>query len=162
MTIALTSAGSVKQGAMARLSSLAGQAAGTISSATARRMFATFFESLAMDQGNWDLQLVSFGDIGSGITTAVTEACRVYAVYGQKQAASGTDSWLKIRDNATDMISLPFTEANKEAYFFSPTGVPLATSLKLEAHTDSTGSTDSTATHGPQGFVIIGGAAIGA
>ena len=158
MTIALTTINSVRQRVKARLSSGVGAAE---ASATARKLFDVFLESLQIDQVDQDLQFVNFGDIGSGLTTAVTSPCRVYAVYGKKQADSGTDAFLKVRNNATDVISIPFQEASKEAIFFSPTGVVLATDLKLESHTDSTGSTDSTATHGPQGFVIVGSVNIG-
>jgi hypothetical protein len=155
MALALSSVNLVRQRATAFLNAQG-------ASSAARSMFKAFFETMVQSEGGYDMQFVGFADIDTGITTAANAACRVLAVYGKKQSASDTDAWLKIRDNATDTISLPYAEASEEAMFFCPNGTPLATSLKLESHTSSTGTTDSTATHGPMGFVIIGGASIGA
>ena len=46
--------------------------------------------------------------------------------------------------------------ANEEALYISPDGLTMATGVVIKAYTDMDGTTDSTYTDCPAGFVIIG------
>lgn len=113
---------------------------------------------LSQQFGNPDLKFYAFGDINTGIDPDFDGPYQIYAVYGKKQSASGTDAWLKVQDNTTQILSLPFLVASEEAFAIYPLGLDIANAagFLLESHTTSTGTSDSTATHGPTGFIIFG------
>ncbi len=113
---------------------------------------------LANQFGVKTLKLYQFGDLSTGVDPDFDGPYQVYGVWGIKQHASDTDAWLKLRDNSTDILSLPFLVVDEESFAIFPKGLDIANAagFKLESHTDSTGSTDSTATHGPVGFVLFG------
>ena len=123
-----------------------------------QQAFAALKAWLSEQFGNPDLYFYAFGDINTGIDPDLDGPYQVYAVWGKKQADSGTDAWLKLRDNTTDILSVPFLVASEESFAIFPRGLDVANAagFMLESHTTSTGSTDSTATHGPTGFVLFG------
>lgn len=112
---------------------------------------------LAQQFGNPDLYFYAFGDINTAIDPDLDGPYQIYAVWGKKQATA-TDAFLKVRDNATDQIVLPFLIASEEAFAIFPRGHDIADAagFKLESHTTSAGSTDSTAGDGATGFIIFG------
>ena len=108
--------------------------------------------------GNPDLYFHPFADLSTGSDPDLDGPYQIYGVWGKKQAASGTDAWLKVQDSTTQVLSLPFLVASEESFAIFPLGLDIADAagFLLESHTTSAGSTDSTATHGPTGFVIFG------
>ena len=106
-----------------------------------------------------DLRYEGFADIDTGIDPNLDGPYQIYAVWGKKQATA-TDAWLKVRDNATDVVSLPFLISGEESFAIFPLGLDIADAagVLLESHTTSAGSTDSTAGDGPTGFLLIGAA----
>jgi hypothetical protein len=51
---------------------------------------------------------------------------------------------------------MPFLLANSEQLFIDVNGLPMATGIVAKAYTDYDGTTDSTDTDCPNGFVIFG------
>jgi hypothetical protein len=124
---------------------------------------------LAQQKGNPQLQFVPFlstsVDDAGGHDLGIDAACRVYAFWGKK-AATATDVYLYIFDDATNdagagtdgRANLVFLEASKEAFAIYPSGIPIVDGVVVKAYTDFDGTTDSTDTDCPNGFVILGAA----
>lgn len=125
-------------------------------------------EKLAGVGGNPDLQFVAIAatsvDDASGSVLA-DAACKLYAVFGKKQATA-TDVYLSILDDATDdtgvatdvRVILPFLAASHPALFIEASGLDMATGVVAKAYTDWDGTTDSSSADTPNGFIIIGAA----
>lgn len=124
---------------------------------------------LAQQKRNPDLQLVPFlatsVDDAGGHDLGIDAACRVYAIFGKK-AATATDVYLYLFDDATNdngagtdgRANLVFLEASQEAFAIYPTGIPIVDGVVIKAYTDFDGTTDSTDTDCPNGFVLLGAA----
>ena len=115
--------------------------------------------------GNPDLQFVPL--TGSTSDQVIADvACRVYAVYVRKPAASTTDAWAKASDHATTAAAngdwvlklLGAGGGGKEYLTAFPTGLLMANGFTFATHTTVNGSTDSNAADQPVGFAIIGAA----
>lgn len=131
--------------------------------------FAGLKRYLAQQKGNPDLQVVPYlntsVDDAGGHDLGIDAACRVYAFWGKK-AATATDVYLYVFDDATNdagagtdgRMNLVFLEASAEAFALYPTGIPIVDGVVIKAYTDFDGTTDSTDTDCPSGFVILGAA----
>lgn len=131
----------------------------------AQRQFRALKEWLSTQKGNPDLQFLPFVNTSIDDATGqalVGSAVRIVGIYGKK-AATATDVYLAIFDDTTDdaggatdgRIVLPFLEASEEQVFISPAGVSMAAGVVAKAYTDYDGTTDSTDTDCPSGFVIV-------
>lgn len=126
-----------------------------------------FFHYHSTNKGNADLQLVPIADAdvtGSDGVVAMDVPATVYVVY-IKKGATATDSYFKLFDDITDdstttdtRLSLALLEANEEHLVVYPKGLTMATGIVATSHTNSGGSTDSTAGDSGNGFLIIGAA----
>ena len=130
--------------------------------------FKALKEWLAQQKGNPDLQFVPYtGETtlgASGEDTGIDAACRVYGFYGKKPAAKTEDVYLYLFDDATNdaggatdgRANLVFWTTSHEAFAVYPSGLPMTDGLVVKAYTDFDGTTDSTDTDCPNGFVLIG------
>lgn len=110
------------------------------------------------------LQLIDLSNVTVD-TNPLDGALRVYAIYVKKQA-TGTDSFFKIFDNATDdgtagdaVVAIPLMESGEAAMMFWPDGHPLALGLVTGAYTAFIGANNSTPTttgDGPNAFLLVG------
>ena len=119
------------------------------------------FSYLVQHKGSPDLQFVAFSALSSGSTVIADAACKLYAVFAKSPSAS-TASYLKATDDETTASATAFElgakiPAGKEELFVYPDGLSMASGVALRADTTMAGSTGS-ATDGPSGFVIVGGA----
>jgi hypothetical protein len=143
----------------------------------AKAIFKALKMWLATQKNAGNLQFLQFdGTSSSGPAHAngvvlATGTATVYGIYGVKPD-EGTDSYLVLFDDATDdagagtdgRVVLPFLIANPtaltfgydEALFISPQGVALADGAVVKTYTDFDGTTDSSVTASPSGFVIVG------
>lgn len=126
---------------------------------------------LATQKGNPDLQFIPFSD--ALLTTAtgyspVGAACTFYGVYFAKTGTSGTgtgtDSWLTIANDAsnvtdaTKFIALMTSVAGQQVFATYPHGLAFGTDLTISGETSAQDGTESTAGDSGNGFVIIGAA----
>ena len=129
-------------------------------------MLKSLFLHLAANKGNPDLSLVnitatSIDDAGGQVL--VNGACTLYAAWGKK-AATATDVYLVLFDDATDdagagtdgRVVIPFLVSGEEGFYMNPDGLTMAAGVVAKAYTDFDGTTDSTDTDCPNGFVIVG------
>lgn len=113
--------------------------------------------------GNPDLQFVA---LSGAVTDQVVAdvACKLYAIYLRKPAASTTAAWAKGSDHATvaagtgdfQLLLAGTGGGGKEYLATFPTGLILTTGFTFAAHTTLTGTTDSAAADQPVGFAIVG------
>lgn len=124
------------------------------------------FLHLSMNKGNPDLAWAPFVSTtvdDAGGQVLIDAACTLYAVYGKK-ANTATDVYLVIFDDATDdagagtdgRVVLPFLTASGEGFYINPDGISMPSGVVAKAYTDFDGTTDSTASDCPDGFVIVG------
>lgn len=121
-----------------------------------------FFQYWATHKGNADLQLFNFSEAecdAAGGTAKLSGACTVHFVY-VKKAASDTDNYFKIFDDATDdttttdqRLALPLFISGEAQVWQSNAGLPLATGIVVTQHTTSEGTTDGS--DGGSGFIIV-------
>ena len=117
-------------------------------------------------KGNPDLQLIAFDATDNADTVIANVACKVYAIFFKKPAASTTAAWLKGSDHATTaaangdvVISLAAAAAAlKEGAVVFPDGLDMVNGFTVACHTTVNGNTDSQDADSPAGFVIVGGA----
>lgn len=117
-------------------------------------------------KGNPDLQLVNFDQTGNADQVIADVACKIYAIFFKKPAASTTAAWLKISDHATTaaangdvVISLAAAAAAlKEGAVVFPDGLDMVNGATLASHTTVNGATDSSDADACAGFVIVGAA----
>lgn len=125
-----------------------------------------FFLNHAANKKNADLGYVAFTTAGiaaDGGVALVDAACKLYVIYGKK-ANTATDVYVQFLDDASDdtggatdaRVVIPFLEAEKESIWIQPDGLPMAAGVVATAYTDYDGTTDSTASDCPTGFVIVG------
>ncbi len=124
-----------------------------------------FFHYWATNKGNADLQLIPISDTditGTDGVIAMSEPCTVYVAY-IKKGSTATDAYFKLFDDVTDdsvttdaRLSVGLLEANEEHFFMFPKGLTMATGIVATSHTNSAGSTDSTAGDAGNGFLIVG------
>ena len=141
-------------------------------SAPIRQQFAALKAYLSQVKGNRDLEFVAFTDAGitgaDGVVIA-DAACKLYAVFVQKDGTSGTgtatDSFVKAFDNATvdttatdGRVVIPLLVAARTGVYFDHNGLDMAAGIVATAHTTYAGSTDSTAGDAGPGFIILGAA----
>ena len=132
---------------------------------SAFRALQAFFQYWATEKGNADLQYIPFSEAdcddadGTGLADA---ACTLHFVY-IKKAASATDNYFKIFDNATvdttttdQRLVLPLFVSEESQVWQSNKGLPLAVGLTVTQHTTSEGTTDGS--DGGGGFVIVAAA----
>jgi hypothetical protein len=139
-----------------------------------KKVFQALKLHLSTQKGNPDLQFLPFINTSiddAGGQVLATGAARILAIWGVKPATA-TDVYLVAFDDATDdagagtdgRVVLPFLESvaapneREEEVFISPRGVVLAAGLVMKAYTDFDGTTDSTDTDCPSGFVLVKGA----
>lgn len=119
-------------------------------------------EHIQAVQGNVDLEFVAIADL-TGDAVVADVACQIYAIFLKKQATA-TDAFFKAVDHATVAAGTTFflcvelAESGEQVLLLFPGGLPQATGVTLVSSTTDTGSTDSTAGDGPNGFVILGAA----
>ncbi len=115
---------------------------------------------------NPNLQIVFFSGLGTADKVIADAACKLFALYSKKPAASTTDAWLKGSDHATvaaangDIVQkmIGTGGGGREYCPVWHDGLPLGTGLTLGAHTTVNGNTKSAAADAPTGFAIIGAA----
>ena len=125
----------------------------------------SFFQYWATHKGNADLQLFNFSEAqaddadGTGLADA---ACTVHFVY-VKKAASATDNYFKLFDNATvdttttdQRLVLPLFVSGESQVWQSTAGLPFAVGVTVTQHTTSEGTTDGS--DGGSGFIIVAAA----
>jgi len=115
--------------------------------------------------GNPDLQYVMFDQTGNAETVIADVACKIYAIYFKKPAASTVAAWLKLTDEASANneahadISFKLAAAvgaKKEFCVVFHDGFSMATGAMLVSHTANDGNTDSQDADACAGFVIVG------
>jgi len=114
--------------------------------------------------GNPDLQFVSLDYTGNADQVIANVACRLYALYLKKPAASTVAAWVKLSDHATVcaasgdfVISLiAAAAAGKEFCAVFPDGLPFGTGITTASHTAVDGNTDSADADSCAGFAIVG------
>lgn len=117
--------------------------------------------------GNPQLQFVTFDQTDNAETVIADVACKIYAIYFKKPAASTTAAWLKLTDEASAGneahadISFKLAAAvgaPKEFCVVFHDGFSMATGVMLVSHTANDGNTDSNDADAVAGFVIVGAA----
>jgi hypothetical protein len=91
--------------------------------------------------------------------------CRVYGVF-LKKAATATDTYLALLNDDTDdaspitdvRIVIGLQESAEQAAAFHSAGMVMSVGVVAKAYTEFDGTTDSTDTDCPNGFVILGAA----
>lgn len=129
---------------------------------TAFRAFKAYLNTL----GNPDLKFVSFSGLETADVVVSDSACRVYAVFGKKPAASTTNAWLKGSDHASaaaangDFVAkfIGTSGGGREYFMDFPDGLPMGTGFTLGCHTTVNGNTKSAAADAVTGFAIVGAA----
>lgn len=126
-----------------------------------------FFAYWASNKANADLQLFTISDAGNTTAGGVVVAdapATVYVAY-IKKGTTATDSYFKLYDDITDdttttdvRASIGLLEASEEAIVIFPKGLTMATGIVATSHTESQGSTDSTAGDSGNGWLIVGAA----
>lgn len=122
-----------------------------------------FFMYWASHKANADLQFLPFSeaecDVAGG-TVKADAACTLYFAY-VKKAASDTDNYFKVFDDATDdstttdqRLVLPLFISGGYSAWADSDGLPLGTGAVVTQHTTSEGVTDGS--DGGSGFLIIG------
>ena len=120
---------------------------------------------LATQKGNPKLGFYPF--VSTSVDDAdgqvlATGAARIVGVYAKKADTAGdvflwliddvdNDSTLSTKGN----IMLALLEAKEEAIYLNPTGISFGLGLDVKAYTSPLGTTDSTDTDCPNGFVIV-------
>ena len=122
----------------------------------------SFFQYWATHKGNANLQLFNFSEAEcdtAGGTALLSGACTVHFVY-VKKAASDTNNYFKIFDDATDdttttdqILALPLFISGESQVWQSNSGLPLATGIVVTQHTTSEGTSDGS--DGGSGFIIV-------
>jgi len=143
--------------------------AGTGTPKLLQEQFLALKAHLAQVKKNPDLQIVRIQggsiDDASGQILADTP-CKLYGVY-LKKAATGTDVFTQIIDDATDdslaavtsiVAVLPLTQSSEQVALFYPNGLAMSTGVVAKAYNEFDGVTDSSASDTPDGFIIIGAA----
>jgi hypothetical protein len=113
---------------------------------------------------NPDLQLVPITGLRSADLVVADVACKLYAVFLQKPAASTTNAWFKGSNHASTaaangelVIFLQGTGGGGRQYCpVFHDGLLFGTGLTVAAHTTNNGNTDSNIADAPTGFAIIG------
>jgi len=113
-----------------------------------------------------DLKIVFFSGLETADAVVSDSACKLYAVYVKKPAASTTNAWFKGSNHATvaaangDItVFLVGTSGGGRSYLIPyADGLPLSTGLTLGSHTTVNGNTKSAVADAPTGFAIVGAA----
>lgn len=120
-----------------------------------------FFRYMSENRGNPDLEYYTFAALADD-TVAVDAACTLFYAYMRKQNTA-VDAYAKIFDNASstgtaadERVTLFFADGRDTAVLWYPQGQPMAAGVVLTSHTTSSGTTDSAAADGPDGFLIWG------
>lgn len=115
--------------------------------------------------GNPDLQLVVLDFTANADIVVADVACKLYALYVKKPAASATAAWVKGSDHATVAaasgdIVVPLVAAGggQEHCVTYNDGLQLAVGLTMASHTAVDGNIDSADADSAAGFAIIGAA----
>ena len=116
--------------------------------------------------GNPDVKFLAFSGLETADVVVSDAACRVYAVFGKKPAASTTNAWLKASDHASaaaangDFVAkfIGTSGGGREYLVCFPDGLPMGTGFTLGCHTTVNGSTKSAAADAVTGFAIVGAA----
>jgi hypothetical protein len=115
---------------------------------------------------NPDLQWVPLDYTGNADQVIANVACKLYALYLAKPAASTVAAWVKISDHATvaaaagDVV-VPFIGTGGGGQTHCqvwPDGLKLATGATTASHTAVNGNTDSDDADSCVGFAIVGAA----
>ena len=125
----------------------------------------SFFSYHSSVKGNADLQIVYTDDAdvtGTDGVVVADAACVVYVAFVKKRATA-TDSYFKLFDNATvdttttdARLSMALLEASEDQIAIFPSGLTMAAGVVATSHTQSQGTTDSTAGDSGDGFIILG------
>jgi len=115
---------------------------------------------------NPDLQLVALDYTGAADQVIADVACKLFALYLRKPAASTTDAWIKLSDHATvaaangDVVAkmVGTGGGGQEHCLVWQDGLQMATGLTTASHTTVNGNTDSATADSCVGFAIIGAA----
>jgi hypothetical protein len=116
--------------------------------------------------GNKDLQFVPLDYTGGSDQVIADVACKLYALFLVKPAASTTDAWIKVSDHATTaaangdvVVKMLGTGGGGQTHaVVFPDGLMLGTGATTASHTTVNGNTDSAAADSCSGFAIIGAA----
>lgn len=127
----------------------------------------SFFLHWAANKGNLDLQFIPYTDAqqttANGYQPLAAGAATVYVWYMIAHRTTGTTAaFQELVDDADDNTSTTvitaqrINAAGQEAIFVWPNGFPFATEITITSVTAIGGGTSSTATHGTDGFLIVG------
>jgi hypothetical protein len=143
------------------------KALGQTRTAGVETMLRAFFNEVLNDQlKNQDLYYEAFSGLQTADQVIADAACKLYALFGKKPAASTTDAWLKASDHATvaaangDVVAkyLGAGGGGREHVLIFPNGLSLGTGLTLGCHTTVNGNTKSAAADAVTGWAIVGAA----
>lgn len=119
------------------------------------------FSYLAQHKGAPQLQFVSFAALAGTDVVIADAACKVYAIFTKKPAASTVAALFKLTDHATtgsgtaETVKFPmYTNAEDCVVFFD--GLAMANGVTLLSHTTSDGTTATSAADRADGFVVVG------
>lgn len=115
---------------------------------------------------NPNLQFVAFSGLNAADKVIADAACKLFALFSIKPAASTTNAWLKGSDHATVAAAagdiaqkMIGTGGGGRSYCTVwHDGLPFGTGLTLGSHTAVDGNTKSNVADAPTGFAIIGAA----
>lgn len=138
---------------------------GIAASPLASYLFRDLKRWLATQKGNPQLGFYTFESTSvddAGGQLLATGVASVLAVYAKKQATA-TDVFLWAIDDVDDdstlstkgNIMMAMLAASEESYYFNPAGIAFGLGLVMKAYTTPLGTTDSTASDCPNGFVIV-------
>jgi hypothetical protein len=116
--------------------------------------------------GNPDLQFVALDYTGNADQVIADVACKLYALYLAKPAASTVAAWVKVSDHATVaaasgdvVVPLVGTGGGGQTHcVVFQDGLKLATGATTASHTAVDGNTDSQDADSCSGFAIVGAA----
>lgn len=121
---------------------------------------------LSTQKGNPNLQFLPFISTSIDDANGQLLATGVASIYGiwAKKAATATDVFLWAIDDVDDdstlttkgNVMMAMLATSEESVYVNPNGLAYGVGLVMKAYTTPVGTTDSTDTDCPSGFVIVG------
>jgi hypothetical protein len=120
-----------------------------------------FFSHLAGHRGNPNLQVTFYSALAGTDVVAADAACKLYAWYIKKPAASATAAYVKASNHATTLTEatpelMVYLAGAEEILLAFPDGVAYSAGFTFGSNTTAGGSTGSAAADQPSGFVVVG------
>lgn len=123
----------------------------------------SLFSYLAQHKGNPDLQFTAFATLTTTATVIADAACKLYALFVKKPAASTTAAWVHITNHASTAATTASTmrlylPTNNEELLIFPDGLAMSAGCVIIQVTAAGGDTESAVADRASGWGIVGGA----